>query len=137
MATDDIDEAERYSRTVTSSHLASLIEEWAFPTYTHDAKPTPDFSLPRSLLLRHTAEEVLREVDSYNDAYLFYLAKTSIPMTIRRDPTFGLRREELKARLRARTETATHAQTISACHLILKILDDGPDHEGDPVDSAW
>ncbi|MCA1673621.1 MAG: hypothetical protein LC799_15950, partial [Actinobacteria bacterium] len=29
MATDDLDEAERYDRTVAASHLASLIEEWA------------------------------------------------------------------------------------------------------------
>ena len=63
MATNDADLAAGYGRTVKSSPLLAMVEDWAFPTYTHDAKPTPDFSLPRSLLLRHTASEVLREVE--------------------------------------------------------------------------
>lgn len=40
--------ASDYGRTVTQNPLLSMVEGWAFPTYTHDAKPTPDF-----LYLRH------------------------------------------------------------------------------------
>jgi len=137
MANDDLDVAEKYGRTVKSSHLAALVENWAFPTYTHDAKPTPDFSLPRSVLLRHTAQEVLREIDSYNDAYLFYLAETSIPMILRTDPTFGLQRDDLRRRLRACAEGAGQPRTAAACTAILRELDDTPGALGDPVDSAW
>lgn len=137
MATDDLDVAEQYGRVVKSSHLAGLVEGWAFPTYTHDAKPTPDFSLPRSVLLRQTAKEVLREIDTYNDAYLFYLAETSIPMILRTDPTFGLQRDDLRRRLRARAETSGQPRTVAACAAILRELDDTPGSLGDPVDSAW
>ena len=35
-----------------------------------------DFSVPPSLLMRHTANELLWEIDHYNDAYLYYLLET-------------------------------------------------------------
>ena len=117
-----------------SSHLAALVEGWAFPTYTHDAKPTPDFSLPRSVLLRRIAKEVLREIDTYNEAYLYYLAETSIPMILRTDPTFGLQRNDLPRRLRARAETSGQPRTAAVGAAILRELDDSL---GSPVDSAW
>ncbi len=123
MATNDADLAAGYGRTVKSSPLVALVEDWAFPTYTHDAKPTPDFSLPRSLLLRQTAAEVLREVEQYNDAYLIYLSETSIPTILARDETFGLRRDELRAMLRTRRERVLLPEAASACDGILATLE--------------
>jgi len=123
MVTDDQELAERYCRDVAASSLLAIVEGWAFPTYTHDARVTPDFSLPRSLLLCHTAEEVLREIDHYNDAYLFYLAETSIPMIIRRDSTFGLRLPKLIHTLKARLETCQQPAARSACEALLHELE--------------
>ena len=37
--------------------ILSAIEEWAFPTYARDNKPSVDFSIPGSILLRKTAIE--------------------------------------------------------------------------------
>jgi hypothetical protein len=62
-------------------------------------------ALPRSLLLRQTAAEVLREIDSYGDGYLYYLITTYLPLALARDPTFGLRIGELRAALLTRRET--------------------------------
>jgi hypothetical protein len=138
MATNDADLAAGYTRSVKSSPLLAMVEDWAFPTYTHDAKPTPDFSLPRSLLLRHTADEVIREVEDYNDAYLIYLAKTSIPTIVGRDETFGLRRDDLRATLRARRERVLLPEAASACDAILTELEGTASvRGGSSFDQQW
>jgi hypothetical protein len=53
--TGDLAYARRYKAIVDSSPVARLIELWAFPTWARDRNATPDFTLERSLLLRHTA----------------------------------------------------------------------------------
>lgn len=130
MATDDQALAERYCRDVATSPLLSIVEGWAFPTYTHDARVTPDFSLPRSLLLRHTAAEILREVDQYNDAYLFYLAETSIPTVMQRDSTFGLQLLQLTSALRTRLERCEQPAARTACEKILRMLENDTSSTG-------
>ncbi len=88
--------------------------------------------------MRHTAAEVLREIESYNDAYLLYLSQTSIPMIIGRDETFGLRRDELSSKLRARRERVVLPETAKACDAILSVLDgDKPGLGGDGFDHEW
>lgn len=67
---DDCDLALRYEHLVKQYQPLSAIEEWAFPTYARDARPEPGFTLPRSLLLRNTSTEVLREIDCYSDSDL-------------------------------------------------------------------
>lgn len=139
MATNDPEIAVRYAKAVDTSPLLAMVEAWAFPTFTHDAKPTPDFSLPRSLLLRYTATEVIREIEHYNDAYLLYLSQTSIPMIIARDETFGLLRDELTSKLRARRATVVLAEAATACDAILAVL--AGNHRGwlggDGFDQQW
>ena len=138
MATDDPEVAAFYGRAVEESALLGIVEEWAFPTYTHDARPTSDFSLPRSLSLRQTAEEVIREIETYNDAYLTYLSQTAIPMIIGKDETFGLRREEMRCKLRARRERVVLPEAARACDAILGNLDrHDPGLGGDGFDNAW
>jgi hypothetical protein len=139
IATDDPDVASEYSRRVQSSPLVAMVEGWAFPTYTHDAKPSTDFSLPRSLLLRETAAEVVREVKHYNDAYLLYLSETGIPVIIGRDPTFGLIRSDLVDALRARRERVALPQAAAACDGILAALgtEDTASAGGTDFDDQW
>ena len=112
----DTDLAQHYDRMVRDTPVLAIVEEWSFPTYTRDSRPNSDFSLPGSLLLRNTASEVLREISDYTDAYLYYLASTYLPLALERDPTFGLRREELKTALLTRSDTCqdSNAQTTSA-----------------------
>ena len=66
---------------------------------------------------------MIREVDDYNDAYLVYLAETSIPTIIARDETFGLRRDQLRTTLRARRERVLLPEAATACDAILGELD--------------
>ncbi|MFC6931145.1 hypothetical protein ACFQHO_12940 [Actinomadura yumaensis] len=89
ISNDDLELAERYRRELEATPVYAALEEWSFPTYSRDGRISSDFTLPGSLLLRNTAREVLREIGSYNDAYLYYLASTYIPLALRRDPTFG------------------------------------------------
>jgi hypothetical protein len=112
----DTDLAQHYDRMVRDTPVLAIVEEWSFPTYTRDSRPNSDFSLPGSLLLRNTASEVLREISDYTDAYLYYLASTYLPLALERDPTFGLRREELKTALLTRSDTCqdSNAQATSA-----------------------
>jgi hypothetical protein len=104
--TNNVAIADHYAKEVASTSLLSLIEAWAFPTYSRDAKPTADFTLPPSLLLRRTAAEILRELATYNDAYFYYLVATALPLILQRDPTFGLRAPELSTLIETRMSTA-------------------------------
>jgi len=111
----DIDLAHRYERMVKDIPVLAIIEEWSFPTYTRDSRPNADFSLPGSILLRRTAEEVLREVDHYTDAYLYYLCTTYLPLALERDPTFGLRAAQLERALEIRAQVCEDATVRGAC----------------------
>lgn len=85
-----------------------------------DARPTTDFTLPRSLPLSRTAAEILREVGEYNDAYLHYLATVCLPRALRRDPTLGLQVSDLSRRLMKRMEGVTESETRRACEVLLQ-----------------
>lgn len=111
----DTELAQRYENMVSDTPVLAIIEEWSFPTYTRDSKPNADFSLPGSILLRKTAQEVLREIDHYTDAYLYYLCRTYLPLALDRDPTFGLRLAELGNALAARADICEDAIARSAC----------------------
>lgn len=111
----DLDLAQKYERMVSETQILSIIEEWSFPTYARDNKPSIDFSIPGSILLRKTAIEVLREIDTYTDAYLYYLCTTYLPLALTRDPTFGLKLQELLQALTRRLETCRASVTREAC----------------------
>ena len=95
LSSNNTDLAQKYERLVAATPVLSVIEEWAFPTYARDSKPNADFSLPGSLLLRRTATEIMREMGSYPDAYIYYLVTTYIPLALSHDQTFGLRTQDL------------------------------------------
>lgn len=137
ISSEDFDLAERYGQDVAASPLLSLVEGWAFPTYTHDAKASSDFSLPRSLRLQRTAQEILLEVEKYNEAYLYYLSQTSIPTLLQRDSTFGLELGPLKTTLEARLDRCEHSKTRRACEVILKRLHDSPSEARGSFDDVW
>lgn len=111
----DTDLAQKYEDMVNRTPVLEVIEEWSFPTYTRDSKPNADFSLPGSILLRKTAEEVLREIDNYTEAYLYYLCRTYLPLALGRDPTFGLRLSELGEALTARADICEDTAARNAC----------------------
>jgi hypothetical protein len=94
---DDRELAERYESAVANTPVLRIVEDWSFPTHTRDTSPNSDFALPRSLLLRNTANEVLSEINcpDYGDAYIYYLASTYLPIALERDQTFGLCASEL------------------------------------------
>jgi hypothetical protein len=111
----DTELAQRYERMVRETPVLEVIEEWAFPTYTRDSKPNADFSLPNSIFLRRTAGEVLREINNYTEAYLYYLCRTYLPLALGRDPTFGLKLPELGKALTARADVCEDAAARHAC----------------------
>jgi hypothetical protein len=130
--------ASSYGQAVAQNPLLSMIEGWAFPTFMNDARPTPDFSLPPSLLLRHTANQILWEIDHRNDAYLYYLLETCIPRVMNRDQTFGLRLHDLTTRLTRRLETLVDPLTVTACTHVLRELQVNPtNRKGHTLDQPW
>ncbi|WP_018655601.1 hypothetical protein [Actinomadura flavalba] len=122
ISTGDVDLAERYRQALESTPVYAALEEWSFPTYTRDARISPDFTLPSTLTLRNTAREVLREVDGYNDAYLHYLMSTYIPLALTRDPTFGDRVPELRAALDRRSASINDRRIREARDRLLSRL---------------
>jgi len=120
--TDDLAYAQRYKAIVDSNPVARLIELWAFPTWARDRNATPDFTLERSLLLRHTAREIIAELAHYNEAYVWYLATTYLPLALEMDPTFGFQLPELAASLRARMGGFASRDVQVACERLVKAL---------------
>lgn len=121
--TGDTDEALRYSKDVEQNTLLSIVESWAFPTYTRDAAVTTDFSVPRSLLLRNFAESIVHEIGTSNDAYLHYLVSVAIPLMLQRDPTLGLRAGEIRTELRGRIEVGSTVATKKMAPALLSQLE--------------
>jgi hypothetical protein len=112
ISTNDQDLAERYNKVTATTPVLRTVEDWAFPTYTRDTRPNSDFTLPRSLLLRNTSQEIVAEIssDSYGDAYVSYLTNTYLPIALERDPTFGLHIPELKSALLGRRDRSDDAK---------------------------
>lgn len=122
ISSNDLDLAEKYSRTVAATPVLNSIEDWAFPTYARDSRPNVDFSLPGSILLRNTATEIIREMASYSDAYLYYLCTTYLPIALTRDPTLGLHLGNLKTALKSRLKRCDDVKVRTACqHLMRQI----------------
>lgn len=117
---DDISVAERYGRMVNGTPVLAAIEEWSFPTYVRDCRPNSDFTLPPSLLLRRTAKEVLHEIASYPDAYVYYLCSTYIPLALKRDPTFGLELKRVGVALEVRAPSCVHTDARKACLIMAR-----------------
>jgi hypothetical protein len=122
ISSNNTDLAQKYQRMVATTPVLSVIEEWAFPTYARDSKPNADFSLPASLLLRRTATEIIREIDSYPDAYIYYLVTTYIPLALSHDPTFGLRIQDLIKAISTRVERCGDITVRNACLMLIRQL---------------
>ena len=118
----DIDAVERYGHSVNRQPLVRIVEDWAFPTYVRDARPTNDFTLPRSLTLSQTATEVLNEIKSYNEAYLYYLSSVYIPLALQRDPTFGNKAHQLANLLEQRAELCSETKVRDTVSLLNRKL---------------
>ncbi|MFC4589311.1 hypothetical protein [Sphaerisporangium corydalis] len=122
ISSNDLDLAERYRRELDTTPVYAALEEWSFPTYTHDGRTSSDFVLPASLLLRNTAAEVLREISSYNEAYLYYLASTYLPLALQRDLTFGSRIADLTSALELRGADCRERRAREACGKLVRQL---------------
>ncbi len=122
IGSNDFELAERYRRELDATPVYAALEEWAFPTYTRDGRISSDFTLPSSLSLRNTATEVLREIAVYNDAYLYYLASTYIPLALKRDPAFGGRLAELVQALELRGADCRDRTTRQTCNALVRRL---------------
>lgn len=121
---DDVELAQKYERMVSGTQILSIIEEWSFPTYARDNKPSIDFSMPGSILLRKTAIEILREIGIFGDAYLYYLCSTYLPLALARDPSFGFKIKDLHQALKTRLETCGNQATQKACLEIIKRIEE-------------
>jgi hypothetical protein len=122
ISSDDVELAERYRRELEATPVYAALEEWAFPTYTRDGRISSDFTLPSSLSLRNTAAEVLREIAVYNDAYLYYLVSTYIPLALKRDPAFGGRVPELVRALESRMAQCRDKRIRQTCNTLVRRL---------------
>ncbi|MGP4029650.1 hypothetical protein [Actinomadura sp. 3N407] len=122
ISSNDIELAERYRKELDATPVYAALEEWAFPTYTRDGRISSDFTLPSSLSLRNTATEVLREIAVYNDAYLYYLVSTYIPLALKRDPAFGGKITELIQAIELRGADCRDRRIRQTCNVLVRRL---------------
>jgi transcriptional regulator with XRE-family HTH domain len=119
--TDDLDLASHYNEIVAVDPLARLAELWAFPSWTGDSTAQEEIDAPHVPLTR-TASEVVYEIGEYNDAYVWYLVNTYVPLAVQHDATFGGKLFELSVSLQERAErTAMPELADSAQQLARKI----------------
>ena len=102
--------------------MYAALEERSFPTYTRDGRISSDFTLPSSLSLRNTATEVLREIAEYNDAYVYYLVSTYIPLALKRDPAFGGKIAELIQAVELRGAECRDKRIRQTCNTLVRRL---------------
>jgi hypothetical protein len=126
LATDDHDLVEDYATEVARSTVAGRVEDWALPTYTRDARASSDFYLPRSVPLHRTADEVLRELDAFNAAYVAYLVRVYLPRALQRDPRFAGRAGDLAAALLTRRDELTDRTTTQHLDTLVHTLERHP-----------
>lgn len=119
----DFDTAEQYEHLTARTPLLEVVEDWSFPTYARDVRPDAGFSLPRSILLRNTAVEVIREIESYPDAYVHYLLSVYVPLALSRDQTFGLAVSGLKAAIKNRLNRDCDSRLRSLCATTLRTIE--------------
>lgn len=120
---EDIDIARQYHWLVSNDGAARLIELWAFPSWTGDLVPSDGFSVPRGVILANTAKEVIYEIDSYNDAYVSYLANTYVPLALEQmDETFGRQLNALKEAVERRLDNTSMIETRTALSGLLEQL---------------
>ncbi|GAA0584984.1 hypothetical protein [Actinomadura livida] len=122
IGSNDIELAERYRRELDATPVYAALEEWSFPTYTRDGRISSDFTLPSSLSLRNTATEVLREIAEYNDAYVYYLVSTYIPLALKRDPAFGGKIAELIQAVELRGAECRDKRIRQTCNTLVRRL---------------
>ncbi|TDE32027.1 hypothetical protein E1289_17085 [Actinomadura sp. 6K520] len=122
IGSNDIELAERYRRELEATPVYAALEEWSFPTYTRDGRISSDFTLPSSLSLRNTAMEVLREIAEYNDAYVYYLVSTYIPLALKRDPAFGGKIIELIQAIELRGAECRDKRIRQTCNTLVRRL---------------
>ena len=122
MRSNDVGLAQKYCVEVKGSAVMQAVEDWAFPTYAGDCRAAGDFSLPRSVLLKRTADEVVRELDSYNESHFHYLVAAGIPTGLRRDPSFGGRRNDLRQPIMSRLTPGLATETRQAARALLALL---------------
>ncbi|MFI9504990.1 hypothetical protein [Nocardia sp. NPDC052566] len=97
---DDIDTALAYHRAVTANPLLARNELWSMGSFAADLPC--DFTLPPKTSLRRTATEVIRDITSRGDAYLYYLISTAVPVQLAYDRDFGGLRDGLDEAITAR-----------------------------------
>lgn len=118
IASGDYSLVDRYAATLDRSRVASIVEDWSLPTYSRDAAPTPSFDLPQRLTLTRTAGELIRELTTFPDAYVYYLARVGLPRVIRRDPTLGGRLVEVAAAARRRLAACSEPTASTLARLL-------------------
>jgi hypothetical protein len=113
---DDLDLARRYHRYVEDDGIAKMIEAWSFPSWSGDIDASDDFVVPRNPSLASTAREVVAEIGSYNDAYVWYLVSTFIPLALEElDHRFGDAIPVLRKAVEQKADETSVGELKAAC----------------------
>lgn len=117
---DDLELAQHYGEYVNEDGIARMLEIWSFPSWSGDIDASNDFSVPRRLVLVNTADEILYELLRYNDAYVWYLVNTFIPLALADiDPSFGGRLDDLRKALAEKAEVTGNKEIKSSCEKLV------------------
>lgn len=85
----DVDAAVGYHRQMQGDPLLRRNELWSLVTFGGDSALTPEIGGATRMVLRRTATEVIGDIATLPDPYLYYLVTTAIPVLLDYDPSFG------------------------------------------------
>ncbi|MFI6865562.1 hypothetical protein [Nocardia sp. NPDC050406] len=117
LRTNELDAAIAYHRELEYSALLQRNEIWSLGTFGGDIPQTPQLILSGKPRLTRTAANVIADVTDLNDAYLYYLVTTAVPVLLSYDPTFGAAKDKLAQAISERMEngiTNRNARKASA-----------------------
>ncbi|HEX6152128.1 MAG TPA: hypothetical protein VFZ19_01270 [Solirubrobacterales bacterium] len=118
---DNLDTAQEYAQCVSRDPIVRLIECWAFPSWSGDLESMDEYRLPRNVSLSSTATEVIKEIQSYNEAYVWYLAATFVPLALENiDPNFGGQLSGLRNALEEKAEETSLQELQEECTKLAK-----------------
>jgi hypothetical protein len=118
---DNLETAQEYAQCVARDPIVQLIESWAFPSWSGDLESMDEYRLPRNVSLANTATEVIREIQVYNDAYVWYLAATFVPLALENiDPNFGGQLKGLRNSLEQKAEETSLQELQEECSKLAK-----------------
>lgn len=115
LSEDDLGYVDRYRDQVFARQSLTVAEVWSHATYAHDLSVHRE-RLSNTTSLVATATMTAADINSRNDAYVYYLLAVLLPLLLKVDPRLVERHPQVAAALKVAVEERTDRRIRAAAH---------------------